>query len=447
MNKLNIKSREMFFILSFVFLCGIILFSITNSTKYQLTGMASYNLPSPSKIEIDFLKEKYADVLNPSLVKLVLKKLNSKISDSSGNIYSYYDVKNVLDGKTNTYWISNRYSYLPRFIDFEIEESSLNSVNLNLGFVPSYFVYDLNVVCLEDNKVLNSRKVGASDSYKFLNLSLNNTKCSKVQLKFTPISTLRYYQYYFYVYVSKVSFDGFVEEENFSESDSLNEGLLLYYDFNDVSSSVKDVSGNGKDGKVLGSIDFSSGYANIPYYGSSYAKDYIDTGLIADGKNVQSISFWVNYADLKKSNYGVSGYRYGPYVGYWYYPKDGINFRWGYQNSNYLYGDTLKVLTENSIAPIKSGEWHLLTTTIEDAGNGFYKINGYIDGEKVNSEYSQYNGESAKLINNSPYTFFIGATNLYGRAYLPFYGGIDEFRIYERMLSDNEVKQLFEKGR
>ncbi|MBT7706015.1 hypothetical protein HN747_01065, partial [archaeon] len=43
----------------------------------NLTGFATHGLATPSGAEIDALKEKYADVLNPKITQIISKELSS----------------------------------------------------------------------------------------------------------------------------------------------------------------------------------------------------------------------------------------------------------------------------------------------------------------------------------------------------------------------------------
>jgi len=445
MNRKNKSSFKKYAALaiSLVLLLSLAVVLFVNQKSYTRFSPAS--LPLPSQAEIDSLKQKYADVLNPISKERVLFNVSKKIVDSSGSYSSYYSVNNLVDTNPNNLWITNRLTYLDRYVSFDLGEPTLlDSVSVKLNYVSSAYPFDLGVICLDNNNLIGSAKVSYSDSYKTLNIKLDGSKCQKVKLNFAYNGAYSSYRYYFYTYVYDVQFTGMKDVSSEVEVPKVSkDGLVVYYDFNDKTAPVKDLSGNNNGGIVKGSIDFSSGYANIPYSGA-YGYHYIDTTVVSDGKQIRTISYWVNFKDLARYPYQVSGLRYGPYMGYWNSPSSGINFRWGYGSG---IGDTLKVLTSNSISPIKSGEWHMLTSTIEDIGNGRVKINGYIDGKKVNSQYSQYNGASAVLANSAPYTFFVGAANTYGTAYYPIYGGIDEFMIYNRALTDSEISSLFVMGR
>ena len=411
--------------------------------KNNLTGFATHGLATPSGAEIDALKEKYADVLNPKITQIISKELSSMVSDSSGSYRRGYPTSNILDQNKRTYWMSNR-GVGEKYLVLDLEESLyLKKVSLDLGYVSRMLPYEIKTSCLDTEEELAISLVSQVNSYKKIEIDLKNSSCKKVRLDFKYNGNYLFYNRYFYVTLDEITFTGFVEGEVDSSVEISEEGLLVYYDFNDLENPVKDLSGKENNGVVKGLVDFSKGFADIPFKSYSRSADYIDSGIVSDGNQIRTISYWVNYKDFSKSNYQISGLRHGPYLGYWRYPKAGINFRWGSGG----YGNTLKVLLGNSMSPIQEGEWHMLSSTIEELNNGKFKIYGYIDGKKVNEEFYRYSGNSASVKDSSPYTFFVGAANYYGRPYMQMYGGLDEFRIYDKALSGEEVLGLFELGR
>ena len=88
---------------------------------------------------------------------------------------------------------------------------------------------------------------------------------------------------------------------------------------------------------------------------------------------------------------------------------------------------------------IKLGKYHHLVGTV-DLQKG--KIAIYLDGEK-HTEGMPYNlkNEKTDIISNAKWG--IGRITIDNNEY-PFSGTIDEVRIYNRALSENEVKELFQ---
>ena len=98
--------------------------------------------------------------------------------------------------------------------------------------------------------------------------------------------------------------------------------------------------------------------------------------------------------------------------------------------------DRWKLVKYNSI---KLGKYHHLVGTI-DLQKG--KIAIYLDGEKhKEGRYSNLKNEKADIIGNAKWG--IGRITIDNNEY-PFSGTIDEVRIYNRTLSENEVQELFQ---
>jgi hypothetical protein len=85
---------------------------------------------------------------------------------------------------------------------------------------------------------------------------------------------------------------------------------------------------------------------------------------------------------------------------------------------------------------IKLGKYHHLVGTV-DLQKG--KIAIYLDGEKHKEGRGIHN--KADIISNAKWG--IGRITIDNNEY-PFSGTIDEVRIYNRALSENEVKELFQ---
>ena len=90
--------------------------------------------------------------------------------------------------------------------------------------------------------------------------------------------------------------------------------------------------------------------------------------------------------------------------------------------------------------PISDGQWHHIVFAIEDAGKAEVSI--YMDGEPQ----EVIAGDVKELDNFVPFVepIFIGAGNNRGAVSRNFPGLIDEVRIYNRPLTEDEVTQNFE---
>lgn len=89
---------------------------------------------------------------------------------------------------------------------------------------------------------------------------------------------------------------------------------------------------------------------------------------------------------------------------------------------------------------LSDGNWHHIAFVVEDAADT--KINIYMDGQSQDVVV----GKGNKLDNFIPFVepVYIGAANNRGNVERHFPGVIDEVRIYDRPLSEDEVIQNFE---
>ncbi len=213
-----------------------------------------------------------------------------------------------------------------------------------------------------------------------------------------------------------------------------DEGLVAYYSFDEGEGNVlHDLSGNGNDGTIYGAkwVDGKYGKA-LSFDGRD---DYVE---IPDDNSLDlttmSVGCWF------KSGPNVNNYRSmvskelsSGYTIIWPYRlmilkntgKVRFDFTMnhrtkdGYIETNNVYNDD---------------RWHYVTVSRDD---NIKELKIYIDGKLDNSKYYSgnidQNNEVAKL-GISPYT----EQNTYGS--YPFDGIIDEVRIYNRALTESEIK-------
>lgn len=213
---------------------------------------------------------------------------------------------------------------------------------------------------------------------------------------------------------------------------SLDDGLLLYYDFNNSSAPAIDKSGNGYDGEVDGAQWTPTGIGGGAMYlrGPQDKIQTSDDGL-PFGDAPRSISWWVALDSIRPNGvtdfiyYGNRAYNQMSIVAIdWRLDRDCPSFsQWG---GVYLSGRRI----------VQMGVWiHLVFTY---AGNGKYIY--YINGERWHG-YSELNGP----IDTRPGgVFSIGSYNPDEIHSLDGY--IDEVRVYNRAVSEEEIRALFRKG-
>ncbi|MCP4581985.1 MAG: hypothetical protein GY839_10225 [candidate division Zixibacteria bacterium] len=205
-------------------------------------------------------------------------------------------------------------------------------------------------------------------------------------------------------------------------------GLVAYWSFDD--STAYDFSGNGHHGSIYGPtpVPGKSGTA-MSFDGLN---DYINIGNGVKPPFPATVSIWVK-PDILRTNvflrndvWDSSYYRYGLGL---YYRSDGrieaIYFE-GYSTSS----NRVNTISNDPIVVID--EWHNFTAVF----NGHRNVKLFWDGEEIPSYYDgtgsgmSYSGASGALGHHRPPDSY-------------YDGALDEVRVYNRALADNEVSELY----
>ena len=220
----------------------------------------------------------------------------------------------------------------------------------------------------------------------------------------------------------------------------LTNGLVAYYPFN---GNANDESGNGNNGVLRGGAISTDRFGKLK--SSLEVKnakgEYVEIPS-SDSLNItgnQTISAWINLADLPqfRTAYTIVSKRISTAPSTFPYSFC-INFQYGFPNDyNTLMfgsGDGGYYLLQTSPVPLSTSQWMHFVVTV-NSGKILFYINNRIVGE------SQL-PDNFRVKNNAP--ILIGSA---GRNDLPaefFNGQIDDVRIYNRALSDMEVKVLYD---
>ena len=203
----------------------------------------------------------------------------------------------------------------------------------------------------------------------------------------------------------------------------LNDGLVAYYPFN---GNANDDSGNGFDGVLVGGITLAPDRYGAPNSAYRFHSGYIDVNRGNPLNNVGSDPFSIS-AWFKIEN----NYQYGQIV----HLGSGDSF----QLYNHIPPHNIRVTLEgggdaNPFTILQNPElniWYHVATVIQDQEMKIY----------LNGNYLGNNSEIYDLKSTGWNDYFrIGAQTDHSINIFP--GVIDDIRIYNRALSDYEIKQL-----
>jgi len=218
---------------------------------------------------------------------------------------------------------------------------------------------------------------------------------------------------------------------------TLLDGLVLYCSFDkDEGDKVTDASGKGHDGGAKGAAWVADGIAGGAC-GFDGRSSYVDVGDPTDLRIVKSISAWV-----KSNSNGVrqtivskhasvnNGYSS---AGYHFLKESDDKFGLCFVvngNPNEAYSESLSTYTDSS--------WHHVVGVLNPETG---RVDLYVDGQNV-ADYHTVSPGTAVGTDKRP--FYIGrATWGDGGSSSSWNGSIDELRVYNRALSEDEVKALY----
>jgi hypothetical protein len=203
-------------------------------------------------------------------------------------------------------------------------------------------------------------------------------------------------------------------------------GLVAYYPFN---GNANDESGNGNNGTVQGNVVLTTdrfGKANKAYEFPGVEFNYIQ---VPDAPSLQMNVFTLNAWIYTSTDYG-----YGQIV---QKGRDIENGHYGLYTTSVggtnLYGG---VNGTTGIAQPSIGVWHMVTGSVSGSLAKFYLDGKFMCDTTLSNSYV-YSGSDPLAIGMH---YFSG---VYSYWTYPFKGKIDDIRIYNRSLSDNEISILY----
>ena len=197
--------------------------------------------------------------------------------------------------------------------------------------------------------------------------------------------------------------------------------LIAYYSLNDT---ANDISGNSNDGVLVNSPSYAAAKINNGISLSKASKQYINGGnssILSSSMDELTISTWVK-ADTLNTNstewiIGKGSLLAEPVVcGFHLRTYHGIPMF--YVGSTSVYGSQLQ-----------EGNWYHIAAVFK--GGEYMKL--YVNGQ----EYSKTTGVPASIVASNNYDLHIG--NMSYRDYYAWDGIIDEVKIFNRVLSEEEI--------
>lgn len=210
------------------------------------------------------------------------------------------------------------------------------------------------------------------------------------------------------------------------------DGLIAYYPFN---GNANDESGNGNDGTVYGATLATDRFGNENNaYSFDGQNDYIDCGngqsVNISGTNSEiTMSCWFKANDVNSGQNLIS---------------KGRDY-----TSNYGYHLNVNNNKNRGLYRLLSGENNIVHTNDVLLTNNWYHVLTFFDG---NESKIYLNGISHNTtsqpgeIGPSSTNLIIGCHSPYPPTWYTFDGIIDDIRIYNRALSENEVQALYNEG-
>lgn len=228
----------------------------------------------------------------------------------------------------------------------------------------------------------------------------------------------------------------------------VDEGLHIYYDFEKSLEGTElqnsSTKGSKQNATVTG-VTIKNGYATFSGKSSTIT---LNSSYARELKSSYSVSMWVKLDPSIASNTGM--YRFfdfggGSYTSQFlrYVPNTGELSFMDRQSAGS--GSNWAI---NTVVPSSelAGEWKLFTLTYDMENRSYAYVRLFLDGAEIaNSSGCTYLDRSLfDVASGSSETGYIGLTQWNNADNPSFKGSMDEIRVYNRAITEDEVKILFE---
>jgi len=233
-----------------------------------------------------------------------------------------------------------------------------------------------------------------------------------------------------------------VSGEYIAKKFGITDGLVAEWHFDEGSGNIlTDTSGNGNNGTIYGATWTTDGKfgSALQFDGVNDYVEVLDSPELSGGtgKNM-TVEFWFNsnkqnghiitkWKDVSYEDWGMSIGAVGPGLFFWY--ESGGNDR-------RFYGGT-----------IEEGVWHHGAFTFKrSTGSNNAKVTLYLDGEEL--DLINFDGVAPDKLYDMPDTSAPVSIGYSGKYYNSgfFDGRIDEIKIYNKVLSADEIKAEYDKS-
>jgi len=212
------------------------------------------------------------------------------------------------------------------------------------------------------------------------------------------------------------------------------QGMVAYYKFDEGSgTTAADIKG-GRTGTLANGPTWAIGKSGTALHTAGGA-DYVnvaDYGAIVSDSTDLTVNLFVKYDDFTNSyNVPVTS---GTYFSSSTPQAAGWAFWTGYSSGNvkFTVAKNSGTYATTSTSTLVVGQWYMLTGTFQKAtGTAKLYVNGVLKGSSTNAGVDSFQGDRLEM----PASSNAGPTNRVT-------GSIDEVLIYNRVLSDDEIKFL-----
>lgn len=228
----------------------------------------------------------------------------------------------------------------------------------------------------------------------------------------------------------------------------LQQGLIAYYPFN---GNAADESGNGYDLSVQGAAMTSNRFGQSQRaYSFNGASDYMVIPQItkADSLRNFTISVWVNPESIDHNSI-LSFLSREPHIcrNYMGFDFNGVEYKvWHQIITSFTPGNCTTSIIRDTISN-PSNKWcHIILTQRYDTSiPGFYsyQYGQFFNGKKLANAGTSF-GPSAACFSQGGVIGASAQSTNYSLSFDFFKGGIDDIRIYNRVLSEQEILKLYQ---